>query len=103
MTQFVFREACKLGCEGIVSKRLGSPYRSGRSVHWVKIKNPNAPAMKRETEEDWGVDQKEAPLPGLKKDYSTSHKFLGANAGRAGIVARFFAVFLSTSSCCLPA
>ena len=26
----VFREACRLGCEGIVSKRLGSPYRSGR-------------------------------------------------------------------------
>jgi bifunctional non-homologous end joining protein LigD len=25
----VFREACKLGCEGIVSKRLGSPYRFG--------------------------------------------------------------------------
>jgi bifunctional non-homologous end joining protein LigD len=25
----VFREACKLGCEGIVSKRFGSPYRSG--------------------------------------------------------------------------
>jgi hypothetical protein len=23
----------KLGCEGIVSKRLGSPYRSGRSAH----------------------------------------------------------------------
>jgi bifunctional non-homologous end joining protein LigD len=40
----VFREACKLGCEGIVSKRLGSPYRSGRSPHWVKVKNPNAPA-----------------------------------------------------------
>jgi bifunctional non-homologous end joining protein LigD len=27
--EIVFREACKLGCEGIVSKRLGSPYRSG--------------------------------------------------------------------------
>jgi bifunctional non-homologous end joining protein LigD len=27
----VFRHACKLGFEGIVSKRLGSPYRSGRS------------------------------------------------------------------------
>jgi ATP-dependent DNA ligase len=26
--EIVFREACKLGCEGIVSKRLGSPYRS---------------------------------------------------------------------------
>jgi bifunctional non-homologous end joining protein LigD len=50
----VFREACKLGCEGIVSKRLGSPYRSGRSAHWVKVKNPKAPAVKREAEEDWG-------------------------------------------------
>ncbi len=27
--EIVFREACRLGCEGIVSKRLGSPYRSG--------------------------------------------------------------------------
>jgi bifunctional non-homologous end joining protein LigD len=50
----VYREACKLGCEGIVSKRLGSPYRSGRSPHWVKIKNPNAPAVRRKAEEDWG-------------------------------------------------
>jgi ATP-dependent DNA ligase len=50
----VFREAYKLGCEGIVSKRLGSPYRSGRSAHWVKVKNPKAPAVTREAEEDWG-------------------------------------------------
>ena len=50
----VFREACKLGCEGIVSKRLGPSYRSGRSPHWVKVKNPKAPAVKREAEEDWG-------------------------------------------------
>jgi bifunctional non-homologous end joining protein LigD len=49
----VFREACKLGCEGIVSKRLGSMYRRGRSPHWVKVKNPKAPAVKREAEEDW--------------------------------------------------
>jgi hypothetical protein len=39
---------------GIVSKRLGSPYRSGRSPLWVKVKNPSAPAVKREAEEDWG-------------------------------------------------
>jgi len=52
--EIVFHEACKLGCEGIVSKRLGSPYRSGREPHWVKVKNPNAPAVKREAEEDWG-------------------------------------------------
>jgi ATP-dependent DNA ligase len=51
--EMVFRHACKLGLEGIVSKRLGSPYRSGRSRHWVKSKNPAAPAVKREAEEDW--------------------------------------------------
>ena len=50
----VYSAACQLGCEGIVSKRLGSPYRSGRSSIWVKVKNPNAPAVKREAEEDWG-------------------------------------------------
>jgi ATP-dependent DNA ligase len=50
----LFAHACKLGCEGIVSKRLGSPYRSGRSKYWVKIKNPKDPAVKREAEEDWG-------------------------------------------------
>jgi bifunctional non-homologous end joining protein LigD len=49
----VFRHACKLGLEGIVSTRLGSPYRSGRSRHWVKSKSPKHPAVKREAEEDW--------------------------------------------------
>jgi bifunctional non-homologous end joining protein LigD len=50
----VFHHACKLGLEGIVSKRRDSPYSSGRSRHWIKSKNPNAPAVKREAEEDWG-------------------------------------------------
>jgi bifunctional non-homologous end joining protein LigD len=49
----VFKQACKLGLEGIVSKRLGSPYVSGRSRHWIKNKNPQYPAVKREAEEDW--------------------------------------------------
>ena len=40
----VYRHACALGCEGIVSKRLGSPYRPGRVDVWVKIKNPASPA-----------------------------------------------------------
>jgi bifunctional non-homologous end joining protein LigD len=52
--EVVFREACRLGCEGIVSKRLGSTYRRGRSPLWLRVKNPNAPAVKREAEEDWG-------------------------------------------------
>jgi bifunctional non-homologous end joining protein LigD len=50
----VFEHACKLGLEGIVSKRKDSRYRSGRSPDWIKSKNPNAPAVKREAEEDWG-------------------------------------------------
>ena len=48
-----YKHACALGCEGIVSERLGSPYKSGRSAHWVKVKNPVAPAVRREAEEDW--------------------------------------------------
>ena len=50
----MFRHACAMGLEGIVSKRLGSRYVSGRSKDWMKFKNPDAPAMQREAEEDWG-------------------------------------------------
>jgi bifunctional non-homologous end joining protein LigD len=50
----VFAHACKMGLEGIVSKRKDSPYRSGRSPDWLKMKNAAAPAVKREEEEDWG-------------------------------------------------
>lgn len=37
----VFSHACKMGLEGIVSKRLGSKYRGGRSSDWIKTKNPD--------------------------------------------------------------
>jgi ATP-dependent DNA ligase len=50
----VFAHACKLGLEGIVSKRKDSAYRSGRSPDGLKMKNSDAPAVKREAEEDWG-------------------------------------------------
>jgi bifunctional non-homologous end joining protein LigD len=49
----VFAHACKLGLEGIVSKRKDSPYRSGRSPDWLKSKNPASAAVRREVEEDW--------------------------------------------------
>ena len=49
----IYKHACALGCEGIVSKRLGSPYRSGRADYWIKVKNPAAPAVTREAEEEW--------------------------------------------------
>jgi ATP-dependent DNA ligase len=50
----VFAHACKLGLEGIVPKRKDSAYRSGRSPDWLKMKNPEASAVKREAEEEWG-------------------------------------------------
>ena len=50
----VFAHACRMGLEGIVSKRKDSRYTSGRSLHWIKSKNPEASAVKREAEEDWG-------------------------------------------------
>jgi bifunctional non-homologous end joining protein LigD len=43
----LFREACKMGLEGLVSKRLDRRYRAGRSPDWVKVKNPASPAMHR--------------------------------------------------------
>ena len=36
----VYQHACRLGLEGIVSKRIDSPYRSGRVRTWLKTKNP---------------------------------------------------------------
>jgi bifunctional non-homologous end joining protein LigD len=49
----VFRQACVMGLEGIVSKRLTAPYRSGPSRDWLKVKNPNSPAMIRAREVEW--------------------------------------------------
>ena len=43
----LFAAACKLGLEGIVSKKLDAPYRSGPSKTWIKVKNPKAPAATR--------------------------------------------------------
>jgi len=43
----MFAHACKLGLEGIVSKRRDAPYSSGRSKNWLKIKNPDSPAARR--------------------------------------------------------
>src|SRR6478609_8846288 len=49
----VFRHACKMGLEGIVSKRKDLLRRSGRSSDWLKMKNPACEAVRREAEEDW--------------------------------------------------
>jgi bifunctional non-homologous end joining protein LigD len=46
----LFRHACLMGLEGLVSKRNDCPYRAGVSPNWVKVKNPEHPAMARVTD-----------------------------------------------------
>jgi bifunctional non-homologous end joining protein LigD len=49
----LFRQACIMGLEGLVFRRGDRPYRAGRSPHWVKVKNPNSPVMRRADDIDW--------------------------------------------------
>ena len=49
----VVEHACKLGLEGIIAKRLDTPYKSGRCKSWIKVKNPKSPAMLRLEEGTW--------------------------------------------------
>jgi bifunctional non-homologous end joining protein LigD len=49
----VFDHVCRMGLEGIVSKRTDALYRSGPSKVWIKTKNPDSEAVRREREEDW--------------------------------------------------
>jgi bifunctional non-homologous end joining protein LigD len=51
--EVVFRHACKMGLEGIVSKRRDSRYSSGISPNWIKSKNPASAAVLREAAEEW--------------------------------------------------
>jgi ATP-dependent DNA ligase len=44
----LFRAACNMGLEGLVSKHRDRPYRGGRQKHWIKVKNRSHPAMSRE-------------------------------------------------------
>jgi ATP-dependent DNA ligase len=43
----LFRHACLMGLEGLVSKHRESLYRGGRSPRWVKVKNRSHPAFSR--------------------------------------------------------
>jgi bifunctional non-homologous end joining protein LigD len=41
----LFRHACLMGLEGMVSEHRESAYRGGRFRHWIKVKNPQHPAF----------------------------------------------------------
>jgi bifunctional non-homologous end joining protein LigD len=49
----VFEHACRLGAEGIVSKRLDATYRSNPCSVWIKVRNPASVAVQRERSERW--------------------------------------------------
>ena len=46
----LFRHACLMGLEGLVSKHRDTPYRGGRFDRWVKVKNRRHPAFSRVTD-----------------------------------------------------
>ncbi|MGX1151468.1 bifunctional non-homologous end joining protein LigD [Bradyrhizobium ottawaense] len=43
----LFRHACIMGLEGMVSKHADRAYSPGRCTHWIKNKNPQHPAYSR--------------------------------------------------------
>jgi bifunctional non-homologous end joining protein LigD len=43
----LFRHACLMGLEGLVSKHRDSSYRAGRFDRWIKVKNRKHPAFNR--------------------------------------------------------
>jgi bifunctional non-homologous end joining protein LigD len=49
----VFAHACRLGAEGIVSKKVEGTYRSGPCRVWIKVRNPASIAVQRERSEIW--------------------------------------------------
>jgi hypothetical protein len=57
------RDAEVLASSGWKTKRKRSPYRSGRSSDWLKMKNPDAPAVKREPRRI-GVEGTNRPIHG---------------------------------------
>ena len=55
--ELVFEHACKLGLEGIIAKRIGVPYRSGRCKSWPWRAFPCVPLTAR-------VANPRRPVPG---------------------------------------
>jgi len=49
----VFAHACRLGAEGIVSKKIDGTYRSGPCRVWIKVRDPASIAVQRERSEKW--------------------------------------------------
>jgi bifunctional non-homologous end joining protein LigD len=79
----VFEHACLLGCEGIVSKRKDSRYRSGRSHHWVEGQESGGTSGHARDRRGLGQTQmavrkrpaeKRIPIPPLKRKASNLYQ-----------------------------
>ena len=74
----MFKAVCKLGLEGIVSKKLTSVYRSGPSKAWLKIKNPKSPAA---TRAGWDVLAREIARCGIGRRHIRAYSLASLNRG----------------------
>jgi bifunctional non-homologous end joining protein LigD len=54
----LFRKAWEFGLEGLVSKHRERAYRAGLCGHWLKVKNPQSPAMLRAKDVQWSQARK---------------------------------------------
>ena len=52
----LFRHACLIGLEGLVSKHRESAYRAGRFDRWVKVKNRQHPASRSPPPKSGSID-----------------------------------------------
>jgi ATP-dependent DNA ligase len=61
----LFVHACRMGLEGIVSKRLTAPYRSGPSRDWIKVRTQIVRRLSGRGAErrfQWSLDRDRLPL-----------------------------------------
>jgi bifunctional non-homologous end joining protein LigD len=63
----VFAHACRLGAEGIVSKRVDGTYRSGPCPVWIKVRNPASIAVQRERSEIWNRMSTRQRTPAVRR------------------------------------
>jgi bifunctional non-homologous end joining protein LigD len=63
----VFQHACRLGAEGIVSKKVDGTYRSGPWRVWIKVRNSASVAVQRERSENWNRMSPRQRTPAVRR------------------------------------
>jgi hypothetical protein len=68
----VFAQACRLGAEGIVSKKVDGTYQSGPCRVWIKVCDPDSIAVKRERSENW--NKRSAGVGWFRRNHATTSR-----------------------------